>query len=201
MLRRVACIVEGQGDELAAPVLLRAIAHSRGVYDVEVLRPHRVPRNRMLDPDRVVGVDLARAMLLQASRVGPEGLVVILLDADDDDPADLITSVEDHHFRVDCARLVVPATREYEAWFLAGLASLRSHSAVRDDALWVGDPEEPRDAKGRLNEQMLVSDKETLHQARFTAILSLEEAASAGQFQRLRRRFSDWLTRADQGYD
>lgn len=46
---------------------------------------------------------------------------------------------------------------------------------------------------------MLVSYGETLHQARFTAFLSLEEAASAAQFQRLRLRFSDWLEGEVQG--
>lgn len=48
---------------------------------------------------------------------------------------------------------------------------------------------------------MLVSYGETLHQARFTAVLSLEEAASAAQFQRLRLRFSDWLEGEVQGAD
>src|SRR2546426_7135782 len=56
---------------------------------------------------------------------------------------------------VPCA--VVLAHREYEAWFLASLESLRGRRGIRGDAEAHPDPEEPRDRKStRLNSSHLV---------------------------------------------
>lgn len=54
--------------------------------------------------------------------MGDDGLIVVLLDSDDDDPEPLAEVIE----AVPCrARVIaVVAVREYEAWFLA--ASTRS---------------------------------------------------------------------------
>lgn len=45
---------------------------------------------------------------------------------------------------------VVLAVREFEAWFLAGLESLRGALGIPDRATYDGDPEEPRGAKGQF---------------------------------------------------
>jgi len=180
---RLAVIVEGHGEESAAPELLRRIAPG-----VEILRPHRVRKSKM-------PVDLARAVRFQSNRVGAAGGVLVLVDADDDVPEELegqlLRAIDDDLRSV--ARVVV-AVKEYEAWFLAGIDSLRSHRSVRDDAAYAGDPESPRDAKGRLETQMVEPYQETIHQVAFSAKVDLEAvAARCPSFVRLRDVVSDLL--------
>jgi hypothetical protein len=49
---------------------------------------------------------------------------------------------------------VVMAYREYEAWFLASIESLRGKRGIRDDATSHPEPEAPRGAKGHLELRM-----------------------------------------------
>ena len=72
--------------------------------------------------------------------------------------------------------VVAVAVREYEAWFLAAIESLRGHGGVSGDAVFDGEPEHPRDAKGVLAARMTESYRETLHQARFSAVMDLAQA-------------------------
>ena len=46
------------------------------------------------------------------------------------------------------------ARREYEAWFLAAIESLRGKRRIRPDAAYAADPEAIRDAKGTLSRFM-----------------------------------------------
>ncbi|MEU4450196.1 DUF4276 family protein [Nocardioides sp. NPDC023903] len=163
----LAVIVEGHGEVKAVPELMRRLApHARIIAP-----PHRVPKSAMKN-------ELRRAVRLQGSRVGANGGVLVLLDADDDDPAVLRAQLIDY---VDTdlraqVRAVV-AVKEYEAWFLAAIESLRSHRSVKDDASFPGNPESPRDAKGRLSDQMLEPYQETLHQVAFSAIFDIDAAS------------------------
>lgn len=193
MPRNVGCIVEGHGDVPAARHLLRRISAADEHYDLLILQPHRVPRNQLVKPGPEEGQDLDRVLALQAARVGSDGLVVVLVDSDDDDPTAVKSVIRSAGMRHDCWILPVAATREYEAWFLAGIESLRTHTAVRDDATYVRDPEGPRDAKGVLERQMVMSYKETLHQPAFTAALDLSQAARATHFATFRAAFQAWL--------
>ncbi|SDN19351.1 protein of unknown function [Actinomyces ruminicola] len=164
----VGSVVEGHGEVKALPVLIRRIAEERGYYDVKVLSPHRLPRADM------TGTKVAAAVQMQRLRAGEDGVVIVLYDADDDDPeqSQRLTSKA----LGDTQAVVALAVKEYEAWFLAAIESLRSHASIRDDAGFDGDPERPRNAKLRLEELMTESYKETLHQARFTGVMSLEAA-------------------------
>lgn len=66
MNRGVACVVEGHGDALAFPVVLRRLAESLGEFGVGI-HPHRVPRSKMLDAAGQPAAELKRA--LSSSRV------------------------------------------------------------------------------------------------------------------------------------
>lgn len=188
--RAVACVVEGHGDVKAMPILVRVLAEKAGVFDLSVLQPHRCPRTRLIAHGPVAGPDLNRVMRLQAGRVGNSGALLVVVDADDDDPSDIAPIIQEVAADLACATIPVVATREYEAWFLA---ALQSHPLIHDGATWPGDPEKPRDAKGRLAERMVTPYKEVLHQARLTAAMSLEEAAQARQFAILQSSFTHWL--------
>lgn len=193
MSRSVGCVVEGHGDVPAARQLVTRLAAEEGFYELLIFPPHRVPRNQLVAPGPLTGRDLGRVLDLQAGRVGQEGLVVVLVDADDDDPATVKSVIREAGMQHDCWILPVVATREYEAWFLAALESLRSHPAVRDDASYAGDPEMPRGAKAALARQMTTSYKETIHQPAFTAAMDLAQAAGADQFGSFRAAYRAWL--------
>src|SRR5262245_33188069 len=129
---------------------------------------------------------LYRSARLQSARVEDGGGVLVLADIDDDPCAvELAASLRDKagHVKVE----VVVAVREFEAWFLAGLESLRRHPAVRSDAAARVSPESPRDAKGVLSRVMTESYVETLHQPKFAAIVDLKQARTARSFEHLVR--------------
>lgn len=48
MTRTIVCIVEGDGEVKAMPVLLRRLAESRGMFDLVVPPPIRVHRDQFL---------------------------------------------------------------------------------------------------------------------------------------------------------
>lgn len=139
------------------------------------------------------GPGVAAAVRVQQAGVGPEGFVVVLYDSDDDVPDRAEDATREALDAAGATAVVAVAVREYEAWLLAGVESLRSHPSVLEDAAFAGDPESPRDAKGRLRDLMTEPYKETLHQARLTAILDLDRAISRSPSL---RRFTERVEQA-----
>ncbi|MGH7150819.1 MAG: DUF4276 family protein [Planctomycetota bacterium] len=95
-------------------------------------------------------------MDLACRKAGPGGSILVLLDADEDCPAEegprLLGWARRERGDVECA--VVLAKRELEAWFVASIDSLRGHRKVRMDAAPPLRPEEIADAKGWLSAAM-----------------------------------------------
>lgn len=148
----VASIVEGDGEVAALPVLLRRLQAMLTPHrqDIRIARPIRVARSRFVQrPD-----EFERHLRLAAKHCGNDGWILIVLDADDDCPAQASSEMV-RRAMVIVGHLPVSAVlanREYEAWFIAGAASLSDHRGLRftaDDLLV--DPERPRDAKGWLS--------------------------------------------------
>jgi hypothetical protein len=86
------------------------------------------------------------------------------------------------------ARTFTPPASFFEpiSSFSSGFRSLRSHPSVRDDTQSPADPESMRNAKGQLESLMYESYKETLHQAKFSALIDLAAAAEKSRsFRRL----------------
>lgn len=187
MTVRVASVVEGHGEVKALPILIRRIAERLGVYDCEIRTPHRIGR------DHMTRSLVANAVRTQRDAVGEKGLIVVLYDSDDDTPDAVVESTKEQLAFASCEALVFVAVREYEAWLLAGVESLRESSAVIDDAAYEGDPEAPRDAAGRLGELMTESYRKTLHQPRFTAQFDIDLAAERSPSL---RTFVDVVTEA-----
>ncbi|MGY0196659.1 DUF4276 family protein [Leptothrix sp. BB-4] len=154
MITRVCPIVEGDGEVLALPVLLRRIARQFTPHcAMDVLRPIRVHRMTLLNrPD-----EFERYLRLAANYCGSDDLILILLDADDDCPVTLAASLRSQAERVLPHRrvAVVLANREFEAWFIAAADSLVEViglSLLPDDQKVPSDS--PRDAKGWLGKRM-----------------------------------------------
>ena len=167
-------IVEGHGDVAAFPVLLRRLITEAQVWNVGIGRPIRISRHKLVQE-----AEVRRATRL--ARLQPEcGAVLILFDGDSDCPAELGPAVQSWATaaagNIPCR--VVMAHREYEAWFLAAVESLRGQSGIRDNAEPHPAPEVPRGAKEQLEARMRpgTSYLEQTHQQEFSARFSLSDA-------------------------
>jgi hypothetical protein len=139
-------IVEGKSEEASVPKLLRRILHERfGLYDIQVPKPFRVKRGRVVKPG-----ELERAVDYAARDRGNVAAVLVIIDADHRCPADKAPQL---HGRAQSETglpvAVVLAKREFEAWFLGCLDAYRGFHGIPEDAVFTGDPEED-DAKGAL---------------------------------------------------
>jgi len=177
-------IVEGQGDEAAVPLLLRRLQEVAGVWGFKIGKPHRRRRTQLVRKD-----DLQSAVRVAALQPGCAA-ILILFDADDDCPKELAPAIE--RWAVEAAGgrpcSVVMANREYEAWFLGSIESLRGKAGILTDAESHPDPEAPRDAKGELERRMphAASYSPTVDQAPLTAHLDLAMAyRSCRSFRKL----------------
>jgi hypothetical protein len=191
-------IVEGHGDVKALPVLLRRFRDEAEVWDVDVGRPIRRPRSRLVDE---AGVQQAVRLAL----VQPDcGAVLLLFDGESDCPANLGPTVQAWATAAadgtPCR--VVLAHREYEAWFLAAIESLRGRRGIRNDAESHPTPENPRGAKEQLEARMQpgATYLETTDQPAFSALFSLPAAYRRSRsFRKLADSFGN-LVRA-MGHD
>ncbi|HEV8651360.1 MAG TPA: DUF4276 family protein [Actinomycetes bacterium] len=171
----IACIVEGHGEVQALPLLLRRVAAEvdPGVYLV-VPSPYRVNRSALLRP----GI-LEEVARIQGNRVTGTGGVLLLIDADDDCPADLAPEllVRTMTAQPDGRVAVVLANREFEAWFLAAAPSLAGHRELPEVLEAPQDPEAIRGAKEWLGAKRAGRPyKETSDQAAFAAVFDMKAA-------------------------
>lgn len=124
--------------------------YTRDVFDLPVAPPFRVKRQRV-----VRAGELERSIVqAERSRAGASSILV-LLDADDDCPADLSQKLLDRaRSRTDLPVRVVFPKVEVEAWILAGVESVRGVRGIRADAEPPPNPEDVSDAKGALTRRM-----------------------------------------------
>lgn len=195
-MQRIASIVEGHGDVKAVPVLLHRIAQRQLPGSaVDFLRPIRVGRYKIIKPG-----ELERAVELAARQTGDRGRILILLDAEDDCPAELGPELLERAIdaRPDRDIRVVLAKHEYEAWFLAAIGSIAGSRGIDQHPVSPANPEMIRDAKGWLTARRPSGwiYRETLDQPAFSAIFDLEAARAAPSFDKLWRDVR-WLLRPE----
>lgn len=150
---RVACIVEGDGEVTALPVLLRRLTDRLAPgHWIDIPPPIRVRRDRFLNRPE----EFSRILQLAALKAGEDGRVLILLDADDACPAQLGRDLQ-HRASTGIPHRpvsVVLANREYEAWFLAACASLDGQRGLHIPPDPPRQPENIRGAKEWLGRHM-----------------------------------------------
>jgi hypothetical protein len=180
-------IVEGHGEVEAVPVLLRRFRAAAEAFQVDVNKPIR--RNRS---DLTQEAGLRRSIRI-ALELNCQAILVIF-DADDDCPkskAPLIQAwASEESGTIPC--FVVMANREYEAWLLSAIESLRGFRGIQQDASRHSDPESPRDAKGQLTDRMPAGRtySPTVDQAALTARFEMADAyARSRSFRRLVKVF------------
>ncbi len=175
---RVVPIVEGHGEVEAVRILLQRIWTEivHGDY-VDVLSPIRHPKSKLTQEqglDRAV--KLASAKLSQQRPKGIPSLILVLLDADNDCPAELGPLLRESArsstlVEVEC----VIANTEYETWFTGAAKSLEDFLDLGDTPTPT-DPEKQRSGKGWIKERFRAAKySETVDQARLTARMDLEE--------------------------
>lgn len=176
-------IVEGHGEVISVPILLRRFGYD--IFEtqgIDVLQPYRLPRGRMnIAPYLENAVTLARRKLEQCEG---ERSILIILDADDDCPAEeapkLLTRVA--YVAEPIPVSVVFAKTEYESWFLAAIRSLRGERGIAADASAPVDPEAIRGAKEYLEQRCMLPGatySPTVDQPALTQRFSFEEARRA----------------------
>ncbi|WP_283138338.1 DUF4276 family protein [Rhizohabitans arisaemae] len=150
---RIAAIVEGDGEVQAVPVLLRRLVAevTPGLW-ADVAMPWRMSRASMVAPG---GIESTISRM--ASDSNAITAFLILLDADDDCPADLGPRLlrRAQAARPDLRVAVVLANREFEAWFLAAADSLRGCAGLSVDLQAPAAPEQPRGCKEWLSNRRI----------------------------------------------
>ncbi|MBI4479404.1 MAG: DUF4276 family protein [Acidobacteria bacterium] len=144
-------IVEGYAEVESIPILFRKILARQNVHDVLIARPFRVHRSSIVRPD-----GLERAVTQAARSRDNVGAVFVVLDSDDDCPAQLgPTLLGRARGATDMPVAVVLAKKEMESWFLGAKESLQGIRGIRNDSMAPNDPEEIRGAKERLTQNMI----------------------------------------------
>lgn len=190
MTMKISSIVEGEGEVAALPILLRRISEwmTPGIYP-EILKPIRVRRDRFLGKE----IEFHRFMTLASHKCDGDGWILVLLDADDDCPAQLGHSIikksSDIMHKTPVSAVI--ANREYEAWFIASAPSLHQIRGFNwDPEDSHDDAERPRDAKGWIERRMKGSYGEVRDQAAFTHGIDLQMAHDRSRS--FRKLCSEW---------
>ena len=172
-MTKLVCIVEGDGEVAALPLLLRRIAPVLGLDYPEVRYPIRIRRGSFLRPD---GDEYrAKYLALARAQAGNDGSILVLLDTDGDCPAHIA-----NHWSARLAALTAPrptalvlANCEFEAWFLAATESIAGRRSLQVPLDRPADPEAIRNAKGWLRDRMPVG---------CTYTVTVDQPALAAQF-------------------
>jgi hypothetical protein len=139
--------------------------------------------------------ELARAIAFGRLKMkeleGPH-LILIIMDSDDDCPANTVRDLHIQHQALFSATRVsiVLAVREYEAWFLAANMSERDHQNLRAATPNHPNPEAIANPKVAFEREFLkpgFTYSETVDQPRYTACMNFASAMRAPSFDKLVR--------------
>lgn len=195
MLHRIVAIVEGHGDEPAVPVLIRRIAAEVNPGLAVEVHPIRIPFSRLVRQG-----EFERAVDLAARMSGANDSILILVDCEDDCPAELGPRLlaRARQARADRQIGVVLAKCEYETWFIASAESLRGKRGLPNDLTSPEHPESIRGAKEWLERHMPPRRgySEPLDQPALTACFDMRAARKADSFDKCYREIAKLLQQA-----
>jgi hypothetical protein len=135
---------------------------------------------------------------LAALKARPRGGVFVLLDSDDDCPAELALSLLD---LAKSAGMGLPVSvilpqREFEGWFLVAAESLRGRRGLPLDLAPPRNPEQIRAAKEWLRERMPGRVySETIDQPALAQLFDLNQARAAKSFDKCYRELQRLIER------
>jgi len=167
----VACIVEGHGDVLALPILVRRLAAliNPATY-IDVQRPDRHSKSTLL---RAGGLESAVELAVRG--LPGLGAVLIVIDSDDDCPKETAPQLLARAERAAARRRhvsLVLANREFESWFIAAAESVKPGLAAPNS------PESIRGAKEWLSKNIFSGRKysPTVDQPKLASLFDLDSA-------------------------
>ncbi len=200
MTVQIGCIVEGHGEVAAVPILIRRVASNLyPALPIDTPRPMRVSRSKVVQEG-----ELERVVELAARNIRAQGAIFILLDSDDDCPAQLGPALLHRALQVrgNLPIAVVLAKHEFEAWFLAAAESLQGQRGLQSDILPPSDPEAISGAKEWLSQRMEGTGaySPTVDQPGLTARFDLNQARYVDSFDKCYRdiiRLLDELRQAN----
>jgi hypothetical protein len=190
-VRRLGLIVEGHGDQKALPVLVRRIATEILKQEApQVLEPYRLKRGLMTKEQ-----ELSKAVEAMARKVGDDGALLIVCDADQDPGCTLAPRILElaRAVRSDRRIGVVAAVHEYEAWLVSGIAPMAGKAGLAATLPEVPDAESLPNAKAWLNRHMEHRYSETVDQVRLTRLFDLKTASRTYSFDKLIRELTRLL--------
>lgn len=158
-------VVEGHGEISALPTLIRRLAYAGSYYEFKLLEPIRRKYSELTSESTL------KKSIELALQFNPD-VILVVFDSDDFCPKS--DAIRFKKWATASARKkrceITMANREYEAWFLASIESLRGKCNVKPDATYEKDPEARRSAKEALEELMEPPHySETQHQVKMTA--------------------------------
>ncbi|HYO13217.1 MAG TPA: DUF4276 family protein [Thermoanaerobaculia bacterium] len=170
-------IIEGHGEDGSIRTLLQRIWTELldGEY-VEVLKPIRVNRYKVVQSEELGRVvNLAAAKLREATSDDPS-MILILIDAENDAPCvlgpDLLRRAREHRGDVDIS--CVLANVQYETWFVAAAPSLGDHLDLSGDTKLPESPEAARLGKAWIKKRIRgIKYSETVDQPSMTKAMDL----------------------------
>jgi hypothetical protein len=203
------CVVEGAGEQQAVPHLIHRWLElkqkresNRYAWTVDTVVTHSCQRIKSThDPQRKIGVEWYVQIAVAKGAHG----VLVLLDADDEPPRELTETLRRraHESARNVPVGVVVANREYEAWFVADLWSLRRRGIFpwANRLVPLVAPESKRDAKDLVRTLLGRPYEETTDQRALTAQLSFNRGSRrrSPSFSRLETEL-DRLTREARRY-
>lgn len=186
-------IVEGDGEVMAVPVLLYKLLHAMNRYDLQVAPPKNAHgRHNLQKPNGL------EKFVKHAWKERECGAIVILLDAEEECPVDVI---KDFFKRVTALGVLHPvvivcAKRMYETWLLASSETI----GLPIESTLAKDPESVKNPKRLFNEHFPPGRiyKETEDQVAMTNKL---DTALAKERSRSFRRLCHALEQAIEALD
>lgn len=148
----IGCVVEGKGEVKALPILIRRVAAIHyPELDLDIPTPIRFSRNKIFQTG-----ELEHAVGIAIRSISKQGAILILLDSDNDCPAELAPTLLHRISPVfhNTPIAVVFAKHEFESWFLAAAESLRGKRGLNNDISPPKNPEAIRGAKEWLQHRM-----------------------------------------------
>lgn len=193
-------IVEGHGEVRAVPALIRRVHQTvSNAPRLDINPPIRVPSGSLRNNER----EFRRHVIFATNRAATRGgMLLILLDQDDDCPAQLGPRLlmGARAIRSDVTSYVALAVREFETWFIAAAESLRGTAGLANDAVAPPHFEDIRDAKGWLSERMTDGYDPIRHQEIFTRAMDLNQACRTRSFRRMHDFLRDSFENARDTY-
>lgn len=169
----IAPVVEGHGDELAVPILLRRLgAELIPPLPLDVIKPIRCPRTQLAKDGLLRATQLAVGKLGARAAEPKRSMVLVLADADDDLPCVLAPAWLERVTRADADIVVVLANPEFETWFVAAAESLSRFLRPGDHPVPEA-PERDRLKKKWIRDRFLGRYSETVDQPSLTQAMDL----------------------------